>query len=200
MNSIEEIIENYKNYSDQKIEYIAKNPTGLRKEIVPFLVEEIKRRKLNIELIDWVNYESNTFEGLERDNIINLIKYNTCSICQIEKDLFGFKFNTIISAIILIEDKTEFKIICNECATPIRIKTMITTLLLGWWSKQGFLSTPFTVISDLYKMLTKESQSDEIIESFIDKNTGNLRMVLDKKKIMKNLLASFNKKKNQLDV
>jgi hypothetical protein len=49
-------------------------------------------------------------------------------------------------------------------------------------------------------MLTKESQSDEIIESFIDKNTGNLRMVLDKKKIMKNLLASFNKKKNQLDV
>ena len=52
MNSIEEIIENYKNYSDQKIEYIAKNPTGLRKEIVPFLVEEIKRRKLNIELIE----------------------------------------------------------------------------------------------------------------------------------------------------
>jgi hypothetical protein len=163
-------------------------------------IEEIKRRKLNIELIDWVNYESNTFEGLERDNIINLIKYNTCSICQIEKDLFGFKFNTIISAVILIEDKTEFKIICNECATPIRIKTMITTLLLGWWSKQGFLSTPFTVVLDLYKMLTKESQSDEIIESFIDKNTGNLRMVLDKKKIMKNLLASFNKKKNQLDV
>ena len=48
MYSIEEIRENYKEFSDSKIENIARNESkGLRKEVLGILKDEIEKRNLD---------------------------------------------------------------------------------------------------------------------------------------------------------
>ena len=191
--TVEEIKKNYKNFDDSKIKELALNPKGLRKEIVPILNEEIKNRNLDIELIKWVNYETNTFEGIEKRNLIEKIRKSKCSLCSVNSDLSGYRFNTIISALIIIKNKTESQIICTDCAKSKRINSLTTTFFLGWWSKRGIISTPFTLISDLIKIFRKETESKEIFEEFIVNNTGVLRIILEKENNLNDILAKFNK-------
>lgn len=189
--TVEEIKKNYSKFDDWKIKELALNPKGLRKEIVPILNEEIKKRNLDIELIKWVNYETKTFEGLEKKNLIENIIKSKCSLCLENSNLRGYKFNTIISALVVITDKTENLIICNDCAKSKRLNSMSKTFFLGWWSKRGIISTPFTLISDLIKILRKESESKEIIDEFIENNTGVLRISLEQNNLNE-VLAKFN--------
>ena len=67
MITLESIQENYRNYEDKKIVELAMYPKGLRDDVVPILNNELKRRQLNPKLIKWVNYETNVFEGTERE-------------------------------------------------------------------------------------------------------------------------------------
>lgn len=199
MYTLEEIQENYNNYSDNKIKEIAKNSTGIRKDVIPILNAEIKRRKLNLGLVRWVNYESNSFEGEDREKIKEKIKNSICSECFTEKPLKGYKFNTLKSFILFMDDLTEYRIICSDCGLKKRANTILTTFILGWWSKDGILTTPFTIVSDIYKTIRVNMYSEEIINTFIDRNTAKLRMVLDGKQDLNKILQTFNERKEQLD-
>jgi hypothetical protein len=194
--SVEEIRNNYKNFDDSKIKELAQNPKGLRKEIVPILNEEIKKRNLDINLIEWVNYETNTFEGIEKRNLIDKIRKSKCSLCLTNSKLSGYKFNTLISALIVIKNKTEIQIICSDCAKKKKIKSMTKTFFLGWWSKKGMFSTPLYLIIDLINIFRKEAESKEIIEEFISDNTGLLRKILAKGNDLNEILATFNDSNN----
>lgn len=200
MYTIEEIKNNYSHYSDAKIQEIAENCTGLRKEVVSILNAEIKRRKLDLELIKWVNYETNIFEGAEREKIIEQIENSVCSECFTENSLKGYKFNTLISNIFFLNDKTEYRIVCDSCGYKKRLNTIGITFLLGWWSRRGFFVTPFTILSDLYKIVKRNSYSKEIINAFIDKNTASLRLVQEGKIELYKLLEDFNDKEEQLEL
>jgi len=189
--TVEEIRENYRKFEDWKIRELAQNPSGLRKEIVPILIEEIKKRNLDIELITWVNYETNKFEGFEKKDLIKRILNSKCSLCNLNSNLKGYKFNTLISVLINITDKSESLIICNDCARKKRLNSMLKTFFLGWWSKRGIISTPFTLISDLINIFKKESVSKEIIDDYIENNTGMLRLSLEKNNLNE-MIAEFN--------
>lgn len=192
MFTIEELKENYKNFDDAKIEKIALNPTGLRREVVPILKEEIKKRGLNIELMKWVGYEAIYFEGLEREKLLTDIRRSICSNCNINTDLKGYRFNTVISAFILLGDVTKEKIICAKCARKMRTRSMLKTFFLGWWSRQGILMTPYALFSDIIRIFRVERESEEIIDKFIDANTGVLRMSMDEKIQISEVLRGFN--------
>ena len=190
---LEEIREYYKKLNDAKISDLAFNSSGLKEDVIPILIQEIKDRKLDDNLIKWINYSINTFEGSEKELMVEKIKNSNCSECQINSNLNGYEFNTIVSALILITDKTEFKIICHTCAKRKRFKSILTTLILGWWSEKGFLSTPFVLISDFIKIFRKNHESDIIIHKFISDNTGTLRFLNDEKMDLTNLLTKYNK-------
>lgn len=193
--TVKEIKRNYKNFDDSKIKELALNPKGLRKEIIPILNEEIKNRNLDVRLIEWIKYETNTFDGIEKRNLIQKIQKSRCSLCSINSQLNGYRFTTIISALIIIKNKTENKIICVDCAKHKRINSMVSTLFLGWWSKKGILLTPFTLISNFIKIFKNETESKEVIEEFITKNTGVLRIILEKENNLDQILAKFNESK-----
>ena len=101
MYNIEEIRENYKGFSDSKIENIAKKESkGLRKEVVEILKEEIEKRNLDKNLISWVETETKTFDGIERESLIKKIQHLNCPKCSEKKDrLYGFEINKVILAI-----------------------------------------------------------------------------------------------------
>src|SRR5690606_31040437 len=123
-----------KKLDDWKIKELASNPKTFRKEVIPVLNEEISRRNLGVELIKWVNLETHSFKGLERKNIIEQIRKSQCSVCLSKSQLYGYKFTTIISALITTFDKTEHQIICEGCAKKKRFRSTSKTVLFGWWS------------------------------------------------------------------
>lgn len=190
--TVEEIRENYRKFDDWKIEELASNPKGVRKDIVPILNEEIERRNLDIALIKWVNYETNTFEGLERKNLILKIRKSECSICNETSKLNGYQFNTIVSALIVETHQRELQIICDDCARSKRLKSMRTTFFFGWWSGDGLFSTPLTLVSDFIRIFRKEAEDKEIMDEFIYNNTGMLRVALEKGYDLNDIIASFN--------
>ena len=63
---IEQIKKNYENFDDSKIEILAKNEAGsLESEVIPILVNEIKKRNLDIDLIKGI--EAQTKELTENE-------------------------------------------------------------------------------------------------------------------------------------
>ena len=196
MLTVEEIRKNYKNFDDGKIKEIALNSKGLRREIIPILNEEIRNRNLDIQLIEWLNYETNKFKGLEKQNLLNKIAKLKCSMCLVNSNLHAYRFNTLISAFVTITDKTENLIICDQCANRKRLNTMLITFFFGWWSKKGILLTPFTLISDLIKIFRKNSESKKILDEFIENNTGILRIAIKENKL-ENFISEFNKENSR---
>jgi hypothetical protein len=68
---------------------------------------------------------------------------------------------------------------------------MLKTFFLGWWSKRGIIATPFTLISDLIKIFRKKSESKEILDEFIENNTGILRIIIEENNL-ENFIAEYN--------
>lgn len=194
MITIETIQENYRNYTDSKLFEIARNPKGMRKDVIPILKNELVKRQLNPQLIKWINYETNVFEGTERELLKYKITSSYCTKCNLNMNLKGYHFNTKISCLVEIKNDSLDKIICQECAKKERIKSMTTTLFLGWWSKSGILSTPFVLIDDFVKLFSIEKQSELILDEFIDNNTGYLRILFERKSDLYSLLTTFNNK------
>jgi len=197
MLTVEEIRKTYRQFEDWKIKELALDPKALRIDIIPILNEEIKNRNLGIDLITWIQNETNTFEGLEKENLIREIIRSKCSSCFVNSNLSGYRFNTIFSALITITNKTEGLIICSDCARSKRLDSMLKTLVFGWWSRSGFIATPLALVSDLIRIFRPESESKKVIDQFIEDNTGALRLALQKNNLEGIIEHSNNRQRHK---
>ena len=177
MYSVEEIRENYKEFSDSKIENIAKKESkGLRKEVLGILKDEIEKRKLDKNLISWVETETKTYSGIERDLLIKKIQNLNCPKCSEKKDrLYGFEINQVVSVLLFANDTRNEKILCLSCGKKAKWKAILITFFAGWWSRRGIFLTPWIVIKDTFNFLFINKISDKIINRLIDENTGHFR-------------------------
>jgi hypothetical protein len=178
MISIEEIKENYKGFSDSKIENIAQNESKkLRKEVLEILKEEIARRDLDEQLIVWVDAENHTLSDLEKQSLIKKIENLKCPSCgKKESNLIGQEFNIIVSAIRLLSNSSENRILCANCGRKKKIRTFLINGLLGWWSVPGIFLTPYTLLKDTNNIFSKKKIHDRIIAEFIERNNGMFRI------------------------
>ncbi|MDY0779171.1 hypothetical protein [Tenacibaculum sp. IB213877] len=178
MYSIEEIKENYKGFSDSKIENIARNESkGLRKEVLGILKEEIEKRNLDERLITWVDAETNTLTDFEKQTLIRKIENLKCPNCGLkESKLTGQEFNTIVSVILFCNDTTENRILCLNCGRNKKIKSFLINVFAGWWSRRGILLTPYTLIKDTINLFYKKKINNRIIAEFIEQNNGMFRL------------------------
>ena len=177
MYSLNEIKENYRSFSDSKIENIAKNESkGLRPEVLVILKDEIIKRKLNPNLINWIATEAKPYKGKERDILIEQIKSQPCPKCSnTDTELYGFE-TTIVRGLLLVTNiqKNEL-ILCRQCGINAKSNALFITFFTGWWSKGGFLSTPFVIATDLINFLFIDKISKRVINKFIDEINGSLR-------------------------
>jgi len=195
---IEDIRKNYEKYDDATILKIISEAKDLRKEVVELLNDEIRKRGLDPKLIEFVAIETNFYEGSERQQLINEIKRSVCTGCGNNSELYGYTFNTIISYLIWYNHDQNLQIICSDCAKNLRLKSMLTTLALGWWSRSGILATPATLISDLIEIIKKEKYSKRVINHFVDENTGSIRRMDKSEGSLTTIIKRFNRKKTEL--
>jgi hypothetical protein len=191
--SIEDIRENYKRFPDAKIENIARNESkGLKREVLNVLKDEITRRQLNLSLISWVDAETKTFDGMERQNLMRCIQNQPCPKCANKNKLYGFETHTVKAFLIGTSFSRDEQILCKSCGQIFKFNSIITTFFAGWWSTKGFLSTPFTIIKDLLNFLFIDKISDRILNNFIDDLTGSFRRYGTDNKVVTRLIKWKN--------
>ncbi len=196
MRTVEEIRQNYKKFTDCKIEDLAKNESrSLRPEILVVLKDEILVRNLDANLITWVEAENNLFSELEKKNLKEKIKHLPCTNCSSRNgELNGYEISTIISYLLYCDDKTDIKIICFNCASTLRNKAFLKTFFLGWWSKRGIITTPYTLIKEIINLFFyKEKISNRVLDTFIDKNNGIFRLEGTENDTLTTLIKYVNK-------
>lgn len=194
MYSIQEIRENYKEFSDSKIITIAQNESkGLRKEVVGILIDELKKRNLSERLVYWVQTETNTFEGIERDLLVKKIQQLHCPNCEKKVDrLYGFEINQVVSVVLFAYITQHKKVMCSSCGKNAKFIAILITFFAGWWSRRGIFLTPWIVVRDSFNFLIIPKISRKIIHELIDENTGHFRRNGTENEVLVELLKSRN--------
>lgn len=201
MLDINEIRKNYERFDDTQIRIIAKQDAkGLREDVIPILIEEIKKRNLGNHLIRRITVERRKLSKSEYESLKRKVKESICKNCKKNRRLKGYKFTTI-TGILIDENISEYElIICGECGRKLRRKSAIWTILFGWWSLGGLLSTPFILINKIKASIQEDKQSEQIIKSFIESNIGAITIGEDSKEVIQKLLIAFNQLEEDYDI
>ncbi len=194
MIDIDEIRINYSNFSDFEIEKIAINESkSLRKEVLEILKTEIDKRNLDERLITWVNVENNSLSESETKSLLNKIEKLPCPYCgEKNNKIGGFEFRRILSILIYFSNTVESRIMCYSCGKRKKRNSILLILLSGWWSIKGLIFTPFIVIDELTKLFSLENKSSEVLNQFLDTNTGLIRLHGDKEEDLIKLIDFHN--------
>lgn len=194
MLEVSEIKKNYKRYDDNRIVRIAKNESkGLRDDVIPILIEEIKRRKLGENLIEWINAERRILSKNELEELKAKIKACICTDCGEKSNLKGYKIKTIISYLFNASITDRTLIICEDCGSTRKFNSGFWTAIFGWWSIKGLFSTPFILYDKVKSSIFEDQQSEEIIESLIKNNTGAITISKGQKPTIQHLIIAFNR-------
>ncbi len=201
MIDLNDIKKNYAAFNDAKITHLAKKGSkGLRADVVPILIEEVKKRKLSDHLIQWINAERRTLSDSELQILKQKVKNSTCTICNQNTHLEGIKYTTIVSFLFGYTLTNHLKIVCSSCGTIEKQHSAITTLFLGWWSPSGFFNTLFALFDKVISVFRGLNKSNELIELYIMNNIGVITLENDSEEIIQQLLNKYNEIVNGSEV
>jgi len=170
----EELAQAYKKFNDQKIESLALNESkSLREDAIPILENEIRERKLNSNLLDWIKLERNFFIGAELQDIKKTIQNSECTECRKgSNNIQGFNIHYF--SVLSFKYDSEI-IVCENCGKKLRNKSYIKTATLGFLSTRGIINVPSYFIMELVASFSRQKTSEKIIDEFIFQNTGSIR-------------------------
>lgn len=195
MNDLKDIQIRYSRMSDFEIIQLAKNPKGLRSEVIPILEKEIITRKLILD-IKWITDENNEFASRELEDLKKRISNLKCSNCNQKSEIQGFEFRRVISYIFFTDYVLRKVFLCKKCGHKIRLRNLLYNVLLGWWSGSGLWMTPYSLYYEFYFLIFPRKEDEIIVMEFIEKNTGKLRRTLNEdglENIINNYDLRYNK-------
>lgn len=194
MFSVDEIRENYQKFADFQIEKIARDESKtLRHDVLIVLKDEIERRNLDPNLITWVDAETQTLSNKEKTNLLRNLKKLDCSNCSTKSQkLSGHKYSSLIAAIIWKKQTDHMKILCDSCGRSEKLSAFFKTFLFGWWSKSGIFLTPFLLLKFLYIPFFKQKHHKQVLNDFIHKNNGLLRLHGSEGEALQSIIKSYN--------
>ena len=156
--NIEDIRKNYRNFEDSKIEELANSQiTKLRPEVIPLLIEEIRRRNLSENLIKGIDAQLKVLNPDELIEYCLLIQNQSCPVCNSNtQKLNGILLTEVVSYIFLTRTTKHLKIACSDCLQKFRNNSNSKTALLGWW---GF---PWGIIKTIQGLIQNSKMSRNI--------------------------------------
>lgn len=194
---IEQIKKNYANFEDYKIEHLAKNEVaGLEPDVIPILIEEIKKRGLDPNLIKGIEAQTKELTESELTELKSKIANLPCPDCGAKNTpLIGTLIRTVKSFIVLTSYKKVPVITCETCANKRRKNAMITTFLLGWWGIPfGIFRTPIALIQTLFDKNKRVEISDGILTVFAVESIGEIKTNWDKEAELVDFIRHVNQR------
>lgn len=193
MLEVSEIKKNYESYEDHRILKIANGGVkGLRDEVVPLLLAELKKRNLDPYLIEWIKAERREISAQELETITRDVHESLCVVCNKNRDLRGISFTTVVGFLIGTSVVQYDLIICKDCGKRKKRHSTMLTSTFGWWSGEGLFTTPFALARSIKTSLEAENQSQQLIQSFIKDNIGTIRLGEDRVAVIRELLITYN--------
>lgn len=194
--NLDDIRKNYRNFDDYKIERIASEDAGkLRPEVLEILKAEIKKRNLNLNLIDVVDSQIKELTELEFNEYSNILKNHTCPICKSKTQKINATIvGRVVSMLILTNYEKSLKVACSDCLDEMHRKANLKSAILGWW---GFPWGPIQTIRSFIfnsnmKKNNRTEKPNEIFASFIVSNIG----IMEKAKTEPEKLTEFINRTN----
>jgi len=193
---LNDIRENYKNFDDYKIEKIASEEADkLRPEVLDILKAEIRKRNLNLNLIDSIDSQTKELTEQEFNEYSDVLRNHTCTICKSKtKKINVTMVGRVVSMLILTNYEKSLKVACSDCLDEMHRKANTKSALLGWW---GFPWGPIhTIRSFIFNSSMKKNnrteKPNEIFASFIVSNIG----IMEKAKTEPEKLTEFINRTN----
>ena len=193
---LEQIKKDYADFDDFKIEHLAKNEVGgLNPEVVQILVEEIRKRGLDTNLIKGIEAQTKELTEFEINELKSKIVNLPCPDCgQRTIPLMGSLIRTVKSFVFFTSYNKSPVIACPLCLKKRRKNAMISTFLLGWWGiPYGIFRTPIALIASMKDIKKQEMISESIVTSFVINNIGELRTNWDKESELVDFVRHTNK-------
>lgn len=175
---IEIVKENYRRLSDAELIRIAtEDAFGLTSEAQQIVFEEIKRRKLDLNIINGIAAQNKEFTLEEIDSYTEIIRNLNCPDCgSTESRLNATLTSEVISIIFYTEYDKKLKVACPSCLDKANNKAIIKTLLIGWWSiPWGIIRSFQAIINNFRSKKTNHNiAANDFLRSFILNNVGSI--------------------------
>ena len=180
---IKEIEKHYERISDDELIRIATtNACGLRPEVFGIIENEIKKRNLDLNILEGALAQNKEYDIEEIEAYSELLRVLPCPICgRVDKKLNGTILHTVKSFIVFTVTNKELIIACPDCLDKKNDGATLTTALLGWWGIPfGLFQTPSYAYKN-YKA-RKEHRldiSNDTLLSFTLRNIGEIETYKD---------------------
>ena len=188
---LNDIRDNYNNFDDWKIEKIASEEAGsLRPEVLDILKAEIKKRNLNLNLIDSVDSQRKELTESEFNKYCAILRNHPCPNCESKtQKINATMIGRVVSMLIMTNYEKSLKVACSDCLDQMHSKANKKSVLLGWW---GIPWGPIqTIRSFIYNSSMKKNnrteKPNEIFVSFVVSNIG----IMEKAKTEPEKLTEF---------
>jgi hypothetical protein len=175
---IDELRENYKGFSDDKLIRIATTDvSGLRSEAIQALKEEIKSRGLSDGLIDGIQVQT---KGISDDELLaycELLRRRVCPVCNSSSTKLNATLTaTVVSYIIITSSEEKLVVACPNCLDKANMDANIKTALFGWW---GFPLGIYRTIKALLhnrkmKSQTRLAEPNDYFKGFVIGQIGTI--------------------------
>ncbi len=186
----------YSQMDDVQLEKIAKfKIASLRPEVQPLVIDEIKKRGLDNNLIRGIEAQMKELTNKELLDLVNKIHGLDCPMCgEPQKGLVGGIVRKVRSYLIVCLYEKRWIIACQTCVDKERKNQLIMNLLFGWWAipKGMLLRTPQAIIGHFRDNDRKEEISELILAQTATYHIGELRTNWDNEKILVTYIHGLN--------
>ncbi len=192
--SIEEIREHYKKFPNHKIEQIAENKDAkVSEEVLIVLIEEIKKRNLNPELLSNIKTEFKTIRKNKIAGVRTIIESLSCPECGSNNKLQAVEINETTSMLLLSKHNKRLYIACEKCIKKEKKSVLFKNIILGIWSLQGLIYyTPLNLYIFFCGLKTEDKKGTELLNNYIFENIEKLAEICDDKAELLHIIQKGN--------
>jgi len=192
---LEDIRKHYERMSDSQLMLVlTTNARGIRPEVFEIIEKELKKRKLDPNLLDGVLAQNKEYSLEEIESYSELLRELPCPICKRkERKLNGTIRYTVTSFILFSSSLKEVIIACPDCLNKENKKGIISTALLGWWAiPWGFLKTPLYIYRNF--KAKKENglrNANNTLKAFTLEHIGEIETYKQDEKMLSYIIENY---------
>ena len=191
---IQLVRENYQRLSDDElIRIVTQDAVGLTPEALEVIKDEIRSRKLNIDIIKGIEAQNKSYTIEEIDSYCEIVRNLNCPSCGTT----GSKLNAtvtseVVSFVLFTQRNKKLKIGCPDCLDKANSSALTNTLLLGWWGiPWGIIWTIQATNHNIKSKKTHRiSTPNEYLRGFALANLGQLETYKNDKEKLQQIISS----------
>jgi len=191
---LESVRKYYQNLDISKIESLATTEAkGLRPEVIPVLIAEIKRRNMPESILQGLERLLKEPTATEIAEYCQLLQSQPCPACGSKTGKLNANMTSEVFSIVLITRTTrKLSVACPDCLDVFKNRANSKTIFLGWWA---FPWGPIKTIQSLIfnSKMSKHHHAgvpNDILKGFVYQNMGTIEAAKESPAKLKAIMSA----------